>query len=210
MADGPVSVGKASARRGSGGVGKLVGGAVLLLVAAVAAALFLVALGLVEGSQVLRDPGLTAAALGWLEDGGLGTRLLTAGVSLVVGLASLWLLLGRLSGDGRRSPSHHVLIADEQGVVLVARDGVAGVARNAAESAPGVIEADVRITSRGPSAVGLSIRVSVLPGADVKRAGAGARDRAADAVERLVGLEVHDTAVHVEVIEPEDVDRMVS
>lgn len=195
--------------RGTGRGDAFVVGLLLVLLAIAAAAVFLSALGVVQAERMVPDEVLRERLLGWLVEGPAWVRAATASVALGVGLLALWGLSRRISASPSGTPNVHVLMADELGVVVVAREGVEGVARQAVGGAAGVVEADVRVRSRGADAVGLVVHAVVLPGADLQRAGAQARDRAREAVERLVGLRVHEVAVQLEVIAPEDLERTV-
>lgn len=212
MADIRVNTPRQSARQGPGGTGtpvdSLVASLALLAVAGIAAVMFLLALGFADPAQIMPDTQLRARLLGWL-DGPLWVKLVTAGGSLLVGLVSLWALLRRFGSRPAPSPRVHVLSADEQGVILVAREGISEVAETAALGAPGIVDVDVQIRNRGSEAVGLRIRAGVVPGADLQRAGAQVRDRARDAVEKLVGLSVRDVTVELDVLDAEDLGRRV-
>lgn len=201
--------------RRSGRLDSLLAALLLLALAAIAAVVFLLALGLVDAGRVIGDEGLRDALLGWTEGAGAAwTRAAVASGALLLGLLSLWGLLRRLAPSGGGQPSGpasevHVLVADDLGVVLVAREGIEGIARQAVQGSTGVIDAEVRVRSRGPDAVALKVDALVLPGADLQRAGAQARDRARESVERLVGLGVQEVSVRLEVVEPEDLERTV-
>jgi len=208
-----------TARRPRGGpparLDALFAGLLLLVVAAAAAAAFLLAIGLVDASRLIADEGLRETLLGWTTGtGNAWTRAAVASGSLLVGLLALWGIIRRLTPGGaprgaQTQSAVHVLVADDLGVVLVAREGIEGIARQAVQGATGVIDAEVQVRSRGPDAVGLKVDALVLPGADLQRAGAQARDRAREAVERLVGLGVQEVSVRLEVVEPEELERTV-
>ena len=203
-----VGSGNTSLRRRLDG---LVVGLLLVAIAVVAAGLFLITMGLVEPKALIPDASLRQFTLGWLNGSAPWVRLAVAGGSLVSGVLALGAVLSRLRPDGtpptRRGGDVHVLTSDDRGVVFVARRGIEGVARAGAASAPGVADVDAQVRTRGPHAVALRLHVLALPGVDLKRAGELAQERAADAVQRLVGLEVKDVAVRIEVLPPEELSE---
>lgn len=214
MADGAsVSTSQPARAGGSGGSSgrlgvNLVLAILFLLVALVASIVLLVAVGVVEPGQ-LAIGGWTAGEELLSRIGGAPlVRMLWAVGALVIGVLAVWALWGRLSsgGGGRRadSQSRYLLVADEEGFVLVETQSVAIVAKQAAYQVKGVVEADVRVIAAGGAAVRVGVELVVHPGADVKNAGAAVKDGVRDAVERLVGLDVQDVMVNVRVAEPDE------
>ncbi len=130
-------------------------------------------------------------------------------VSGVTGVIALALLLKVLRPASRPSDLH-MLVADEQGFVVVDSQGIMTVAGQAAASSYGVVNSKVEIRGNGPSPIRLRAEVGVFPGADLKRAGSEARQNIRTAVERLVGLPVRDVVVAVRVVHPNELAEMMS
>lgn len=188
-------------------------GILLLAIALAGAIVFLIATGLLDADQIIADDDLRSTLLGFAE-GGTGTeRLMTAGASAVIGLGSLVILFRRFGTESRGAipgaiAAQHILLADDEGMVMVATDGIASVAEAAAVRSHGVIDADVRVSGRGSAPVRIRVVGHVYAGADLKRAGRETRENVKSAIERLVGLEVTD--VTVEIVVSEEVGREVA
>ena len=197
-----------ASRRPSRALDGFVIGVLLLALGVVAAAVFLVALGLAEPAQLAPNAHTGKLLFGWIGGQPGWARAATAGVALLVGLGSLGALAGRLrtgatgTADGGDA-TLHLLISDERGVVFVSREGIEGVARAGAASTPRVAEVQCRVKARGQQAVGLQLRVLALPGAALDRIAQEARERAVRAVEELAGFEVRDASVRIDVIPPD-------
>lgn len=180
---------------------------VLLLFAlgAACALAFVLATGLLEPSNVIADDVLRERVFGVFETGTLATRALIAVVSLLLGLAVLAVLVGKLPGRGP-SPTagaNHVVSADDEGMVVIASEGVESLVKLAATRTHGVIDAHVSVRGRGASPVGIRIKAITRPGTDMSRCGKELRDAARTAVERLGGLTVADVVVKLDVMSPD-------
>lgn len=185
-----------------------------LLVAVVASIVLLVAVGVLGPGQ-FTIAGWTVAEqlLSRLDAGGPLARLIWAVGALLIGVLAVWALWGRLSGGPSARPdtrSRYLLVADEEGFVLVETESVAIVAKQAAYRIKGVVEAHVRVLAAGGSAVRVGVELVCHPGADVKNAGSSAKDGVREAVERLVGLDVQDVMVNVRVAEPDELAGILS
>jgi hypothetical protein len=207
LSGGVATRGRASA------VEQLLVGVLLLAVAIAGAVVFLVASGLVGAEQIIRDEGLRGSLLGFAETGTLGERALAAAASALVGLGSLVLLFRRVgpertSGVAGATHAQHILVADDEGMVMVATAGIASVAETAALRAHGVVDADVRVSGRGSAPVRIHVVAKVYRGADLRRAGKDARESIKGAIEKLVGIEVTD--VNVELVVSEEVGREIA
>jgi hypothetical protein len=195
---------------GAGFAGRLLWFGTLAALALLAAYVFLRTLGAVSADATLPIERVAGALLSWIDAlPSAQARLLAAGTALAVGLLSLTAMAWRgRSGSPLAGEWLHVLEADERGIILVANNGIESVVASAVESTPGVFEAsaEARPSGRG---VSLIVDIAVLEGADVRRAGLGARARAIEAVERLVGLDVHKVRVRVDVLSAEQLGRTV-
>lgn len=193
---------------------QLLVGLFLLALALAAAIVFLVAAGILGAEQVLADTELRASLLGFAEAGDSSQRAITAGVSALVGLGSLVFLFRRVGaespGGGSLGALHaqHILLADDEGMVMVSTPGIASVAETAAVRSHGVLDADVRVSGRGSAPVRVHVVAHAYRGADLKRAGREVRENVKSSVERLVGIEVTD--VTVEIVISEEVGREVA
>lgn len=182
-------------------------GVILFAVAFCAAIVTVVAAGLVAAGDVIAHDGAREALLGFAEDGSGAQRALTAAVSAVVGLGALALLFRRGGpGGGAAAESagrahQHVLLADDDGMVMVSTAGVAAVAETAAIRSHGVVEARVRVRGRGSAPIRVHVAADAYPGADFKRAGREVRENVKSSLQRLVGIEVTDVTVEMEVSE---------
>ncbi|MCK5800091.1 MAG: hypothetical protein KAI47_23030 [Deltaproteobacteria bacterium] len=139
---------------------------------------------------------------------GIG-RLLATAVSGAIGLLALVVLLRRFSGGNRRPEAKHVLVSDERGFVVIEKRGISTVAVSAIKRVHGVVNAEVTVVGGGSAPVRLVIRAWIHAGAELTVAGEKVRQAAITAVETLVGLEVHDVMVKVEVVPLEDLDRLI-
>lgn len=199
---------------GSGGAGtwlfeRLVVAAMLLAVAAFAAFIFLAAVGLVD-TEINTPFGVTLGEyLRFDQQPRSLIRLAVGAGSLFIGLMAVVLLMRRGS-SGRDAPSgQHILIADAQGMVRVNNQGICAVASAAAARIPGVLEVKVTVVSQDVDPLRLRMTVWVSAAADVSRTGDEARNKATDAVERLVGLEVNQVATDMEVVPLQKMGRML-
>jgi hypothetical protein len=187
---------------------RLLGALFLLGLAAGCALVFLATFDLVDGSRFIPEP-----LAGWIasEAGGAGlSRLGVAAGSLLLGLLCLAGLLRSFSSGGSRGAgSLHVLLSDDRGLVLVETRGVSAVATAAVLRVQGVVDAQVGVSGRGVAPVRLRVRAWARPGFDLRKVGEEARRRATEAVETLVGLEVQDTIVKMEVLSIDQLIRMV-
>jgi hypothetical protein len=179
---------------------------VLVLVAFVVwdAAFLLTLLGALDPAQV--DPwGVGTSLFGFAETAeGAHRMLLLAGAAVAGPIVVSWLLGQLRPGD---SSTRHVLLADEEGFVLVDSQGIESVASGAALRAPGVVEVDVQAYGAGSSPVAIQALVGIHPGASVEAAGRAVRDNTRAAVEQLVGIRVSDVTVDVRVLEPDELGR---
>jgi uncharacterized alkaline shock family protein YloU len=189
---------------------RLVTALLLLLVAGASAFVLLAALGLVD-TTVSTPFGFTLAEYLRFDDDPDGLMRISVGAgALLVGLLAVGLLIRRLSGGGGSKPSQsHVLVADEQGLVRVDTRGICTVANTAAARTQGVMDAQVQVVSREGEPLRLRMSVWVSAAAEVGQTGDEARKRAAEAVERLVGLEVNQVVVDVQVVPLNQVGRML-
>lgn len=181
------------------------GSSVLLLaLAAVAAAVFLVALDLLAVSAVIGVFAPVGNLLGLVTSAGVMDRALVAGAAAVVSVAALALLV-RAPRTVARNAAYHILQSDEKGLVVVGSESVETVAVQTAVMTAGVLNARVKVRGRASGPVRLNVRVEVLPGADVKRIGPRVQESVCSNVEELVGLTVRDANVEVHVMDPDDI-----
>jgi hypothetical protein len=193
----------------SGGAEKIVFVLLILLIAAAAALIFLGAIGAVSLAHTLPYGAQIEKVVFFSALPGPMGRVLAAGASGAVGLLAFVVLFRRLTGSARRPEARHVLISDERGYVFVEKRGISTVGISAIKRVHGVVDADVRVIGGGAAPVRLAIRVGLHAGAELIATGEKVRAAAIDAVEKLVGLEVHDVLVKVDVIPLEDLDRLV-
>jgi hypothetical protein len=182
-------------------------GLVGIAVATVAAAVFLVAIGLVDPAPVSLGLAAPEAWFGAVADGSFGVRVAVAVGAAVVGLFAVWIALRGLGKRRRSGRAVHVLDSDERGFVVVDARGIAIVAEEAARTAKGVVSAEVDVISQTARSVKLRLDVDVYPGANVRDAGNQARTRAREAVEELVGIEVGSVTASTHVLEPDEMAR---
>lgn len=176
-------------------------------VALVAAGIVLVASRAVEPAQVDLGSDTLRRWLTEVADAANPTRWGLAAGAAVVGLLSLVVLLGTVSGQRRHGVALHVLDSDDRGFVVVDSRGIAIVAEEAAIGAHGVVAAEVDVMPRAARQVKLRVDVDVYPGANVKQAGQEARDRVREAVESMVGVEVSSITASTHVLEPDEMAR---
>jgi hypothetical protein len=181
----------------------------LLALATGSAVVFLASFDLVDAGRLLPkavEHELEGSAAGWST-----ARVALALGSLLVGLLCLGLFFRSLGGAGRSRAAGalHVLVSDDRGLVLVESRGVAAVATAAVLRTQGLVDAKVGVSGSGVSPVRLQVRAWARPGIDLKRAGDEARRRATEAVETLVGLEVQDATVRLEVLSIDQLVRIV-
>jgi hypothetical protein len=184
---------------------------VAIAAAAVAAVVLLLALGVIAPADVSLDSPSLEDRLAALYDAPVATRAAFGAGALAVGLIAVAVALRLLGPGGSRSSgaAMHVLDSDDRGFVVVDSRGIAIVAEEAAHTAPGVVNAEVDVTPRSARQVKLRVEIDVYPGANVKQAGSEARERARQAVEELVGIEVGAISASTHVLEPEEMARVL-
>jgi len=183
----------------------------LLCIALLAAGVFLAALGLISPSRLMPGWGKDIEQVIFLPQlpHGLG-RLVAGSTAAVVGLVAVMLLLRRiLPGAARGATQHHILSADDHGLVLVDKKGICTVAEAAVQKVGGVVDVKVRVLGQGTSAVRLVVQTWVHAGAELRRVGEEGAEKAREAVEQLVGLDVYDVVVRIHVVPLEALDRVV-
>lgn len=188
---------------------RLVVSLVFLALAVIATVTFLIALGALSPDQVsgrwdfgyqilLLIDGLSWQTQALTAVGGALSALLFSAVTV-----RQWIPRGR-------SPSFHMLDADERGFVVVESRGVAVVAEQAAMSTVGVIGAAAEIKGGGTTPVRVRVHLEVYPGANIKKAGTQVREAVARAMEELIGLEVQNITVSARVIETDAMVRVLA
>lgn len=181
----------------------------LLAIAVIAAMVFLFTIGLFSLAEALPDGAVFERWLR-LEQLPYGSgRFLVGAISLLVGLIASVLLLRRLVPARGRTGEQHVLLADDHGVVVVEKKGIAAVAVAAVQRVNGVVDVEVRVIGSGAAPLRLIVRTWVHAAAELKRAGDEVRQKAKQAVEHLIGIEVNDVLVKLEVVPLEDLGRIV-
>lgn len=197
-------------RRG-GGLGRVLGTLALLVLIALCAVAFLAAVG-VDPARVAGGWELGERLLGEIRARSALDRTLIAAGALLLAVAGVALLVRSLAPgpSAPRAASRHVLVADDQGFVLVETRSIAIVATTAALRIGGVVNAKVDVQGTGGSPVRLRVELQVHPGADIKRVGTQVRHDAREAVERMVGIDVSEVAVSVRVLEPDELSRVLS
>jgi uncharacterized alkaline shock family protein YloU len=200
----------ASSSSSSGGLGpRAVAVVFLLAIAAVAAVFFLAAVGAFKLSKLGLNSDVENGVLFAIL--GNAGRAVAAVLWFVVGVGALWLLTrtSRGAAANARASGSHVLAMDDNGWVVIGGRGVATVAEAAIERVKGVVEAKVSVVGDGASPVQLSIHALIHAGAKQKEAGDELREKAEHAVRELVGLEVTQVGVKIEVIPPEKLSRLI-
>jgi hypothetical protein len=191
-----------------GGGARLVAGLVLLVVAAAAAVVFLAALDAIDtdGWHLF---GISFSDLLRLDQDPFSVgRLGLAAGALVLGVAALVALFAGVAG-GRGAHHLHVLVADERGMVVMDTRGICTVASAAILRTPGVVDTRVRVLGQGATPVRLLITARISAAANQRQVADEARLKAIDAVERLVGVEVKEARVRVDVVPLEELGRML-
>jgi uncharacterized alkaline shock family protein YloU len=174
----------------------------LLAVALACAVVFLVATGVLAGSEVVPDEALRDHLLGFAQG---RYRVAAAVGSLALGFGSTLLALRRHTG-APNGPSAHILVSDERGHVVVHAPAIASLAETAVLRTPGVLSAQVRVEGHGVGPVRLRVLVQVLGGTELPRTGDEVREAARHAVEQLAGLDVHGVVVRIDVLRPDEVE----
>lgn len=178
---------------------------VLLLIGSIAATVLMISSGVLgPGHLPALFPGDPAEQLQALAP---SQRLAIAIGAVVVGIGVSMLLLGSRSRGHRKEQAArgvHVVDRNDRGLVLVSGSGVDTVARAAAVRVPGVLDAEIRSRGSGSSSTSLRVRAWVLAGSNARQAGEEMRSGVAEAVERLVGIEVGTVNVEMQIVEPED------
>jgi hypothetical protein len=176
----------------------------LLGIAAIAAFVFLVGLGVLHASQI----GLAALDDYLTGDFGLRRVGVTAG-SAAVGVIALALLRRGSSASAGVHAARHVVATSDRGAVFVNAESVCTLARLAVRQQPGVLGADVRVRGGGATPVRLLVRAAVMPGTALPVVGEASQVAARDAVERLAGLTVQDVHVELQIAAPDDLERVL-
>lgn len=200
-----------AASGGDTGFGRVVAGLFLLLLAFVAAVVFLTAAELIDtkGWMVLGVSLKDLLPLG-RDAYGLGRVAVAAG-SLLVGLVCLAMVFrGLASGAGAGDMrGRHILVADDKGMVMVETRGIVAVATAAVMRIRGVMDVQVEIIGQGASPIRLKLTTHISAAAEVKKVADEARLKALAAVESLVGIDVRESVAKVEVVPLEQVGRML-
>jgi hypothetical protein len=197
---------KAGSRTTSGLMLGLVANLLFAAIAVVAAVVLLVSVGLVDGASI---PGLGPQVDQLLSAdtaNALSRRALAFGTSALVGLFSVSVLL-RGIGKATVAPPKMVLSADENGMVLVDAKGISVVASEPLMNIPGVLDVHVEAVGNGEPPIRLRVNIVVSGAAELKKVGDEARQRAADAVQNLVGIEVQAVVVNFDVVPLRDLSR---
>lgn len=196
--------------RSRGGAEKVVFVLLLLSLAAAAAFVFLGAVGAISLARTLPYGAEIEKVIYFASLPAPMGRVLAAGAAGLIGLLSFIVLFRRFTGASTRSPeARHVLLSDERGYVFVEKRGISTVAVSSIKRVHGVVNADVKVIGGGAAPVRLAIHAGIHAGAELTSTGEKVRAAAIDAVEKLVGLDVHDVLVKVDVIPLEDLDRLV-
>ena len=175
----------------------------LLGLAIVSAAVFLIALGLVQPLVVSDAFAKLGGTLGAVATVDRFDRVVIAVVAALVGLIALSLLVARQRLPAERMPACHVVQSDDKGLVLIGAESVESVASQTALRVAGVLDARARVRGRATGPIRLKLRVDVLPGTDVKRIGPRVQDSVMRSVQEGVGLDVRDAVVEVRVVDLE-------
>lgn len=190
-----------------GALGKLL----VLAIAAASAAVFLVTTGLIDGANLLPYDALRDQLLGFAESATGTDRIVIIVTSLAVGIASLcWIGRGLLRRGGSRASLGRQLVPlamDERGVVLVDTRGICTIAETAVLRTGGLLDADVRVHARPPSPLRIRVKALAFSSIDLKQAGETARRHVRESVEQMVGLEVGEVVVSIEVLAPGEFGR---
>jgi uncharacterized alkaline shock family protein YloU len=96
---------------------------------------------------------------------------------------------------------------DEKGIVVVEAAGVSTVAAAAASRVAGVMNVEVKVVGRGASPVRLVVTARVSAAVELRRVGEEIRRRAAEAVQSLVGIDVREVVVKLDVVPLEELGR---
>ena len=195
---------------GGGGrtVELLLAGLVLLGITFICAVIFVASIDIIDG-KAWSVIGISLEELLRLNkdpDGVIRISLIIG--SAVVGLLSLAVLFRKISG-GDRQGLPHLLAADEKGMVMVETESICTVVTATALRVSGVMDANVRVIGSWASPVQLKVKIWLSPFADHKDTGEQVRDRAVEAVTRLVGVDVQDCQVTIKTIAPDDMGRML-
>ncbi|MCG8417879.1 MAG: alkaline shock response membrane anchor protein AmaP [Proteobacteria bacterium] len=183
----------------------------LLGLAAMAAIGFLVGLRIFEPDEVIGNWATGHQVFGVFDEFNELGRVLAALFAAVMGLLFLAILQRMWSSPGQlRTATLHILDADDHGRVWVDSHSVAVVARQAALSVRGVIDAQVRVSGYVVAPVEVNVEVEYYPGTKLKDSGVEVRTAVRSAVEDLVGLQVRNVEVRETVVQPEELTRMLS
>jgi uncharacterized alkaline shock family protein YloU len=182
-----------------------------LAVAAGAAVVLLVTVGLIDEAQ-LGVFGPIVSQLTRAAGDSRWNRVAVAVVSVCVGALSALIALRALgagsgAGPARDSGQRHILAMDEKGIVVVEAAGVSTVAAAAASRVAGVMNVEVKVVGRGASPVRLVVTARVSAAVELRRVGEEIRRRAAEAVQSLVGIDVREVVVKLDVVPLEELGR---
>lgn len=182
---------------------RLVVTVLLVIFASTAATVLLLALGLLPPSAVVSVFAPIGDVLRSVPAADVADRGLIAGAAALLGVCALALIAWAPRAIRRRMV-RHVLDVDEKGLIVIGTESVETVALISAIKSAGVLDARVSVSGRSTGPVRVAIRVDALPGTDLKQLGADVRDTVRRNVEQLVGLQVSDARVEVQVAEFED------
>ncbi len=177
--------------------------------AAAGALLFLAGLGAIAPQGVLGDGSWGQRGAEILADMSLQTRVATTAVAGVASILTLT-LLARSWRPSQPATALHMLDVDDRGVVVVDSRGIAVIARQAALSAHGVVDAEVSVRGSGTDPISVQVEIDVYPGSNIKRAGTEVRAMVAKSIDELVGLTVQDVMVRAQVIESNALSRVLA
>ncbi|MEM9492269.1 MAG: hypothetical protein AAGC55_24190 [Myxococcota bacterium] len=185
---------------------------VFLALGALAAVIFLRALGAIEPGDVAGGWEFGTQFLQQVADDDLPwrTRALIVGGAALAGLLCFAVVRNQVRPRRAAASSFHMLDADDRGFVVVDSRGIAAVAEQAAMSAHGVIGAEVQVKGSGTSPIRLRVRAEVYPGANLKLAGTAAREAVATAVDEMIGLQIQDITVTTHVVEVDAMTRVLA
>ena len=201
-------VGKPQTQGGGHTAEVLLTGLLLLGITFICAVVFVVSIDIIDG-KAWSVVGVSLEELLHLNEDPDGFISIALAVgSAAFGLLALMVLFRKLFG-GDRQGLPHLLAADEKGMVMVETESICTVVTATALRVPGVMNANVQVVGTWASPVQLKVKISLSPFADHKDTGEQVRDRATEAVTRLVGVDVQDCQVNIKTIAPNDMGRML-
>ena len=199
-----------SHKEGGGGraLEVLLTGLLLLGVTFICAVVFVAAIDIIDG-KAWTILGVSLEELLHLNKDPDGVvRISLAIGSALLGLLALAVLFRKVAGGERRGLPH-LLAADEKGMVMVETESICTVVTATTLRVPGVMDTKVDVAGSWASPVQLKVKIWLSPFADHKDTGEQVRDRATEAVTRLVGVDVQDCQVSIKTIAPDDMGRML-